>query len=308
MNNKSIIFMGTSDFSLKSLAAIHEAKFNVIGVYTRPPKPTGRSYRIQKSIIHRFAEEKNIPVYCSKNFRSDEEVELFRSLKPDLAIVSSYGLIIPQNMLNIPTYGFINIHASLLPRWRGATPIQSSILAGDNQTGITIIKMDSGIDTGNIILAEPIDISSKTNYGELSDRLGALGASMILKVLNDIDNSLLKSQKQPQEGSTYAKKITTDSCRINWNDSAENILRHIKAFSPIPAAWTEIDDMRIKIFDAELIDANSNLQPGFVQESMIIACKVKSLKLIEIQSAGKNKMSGDDFVRGRRNLIGKIAK
>jgi methionyl-tRNA formyltransferase len=229
-------------------------------------------------------------------------------LKPDLAIVSSYGLIIPQSMLDIPIHGFINIHASLLPRWRGATPIQSSILAGDQKTGISIIKMDAGVDTGDIILSRSMNISHETTCGELSDKLGTLGASMILEILNDFDNSLSKSQKQSEKESTYTKKINADSCRINWNDSAEKILRQIKAFSPVPAAWTEINGARIKIFNAEIVNETLNFHPGFVLENTIVVCKAKALKLLEVQPSGKNRMSGEDFLRGRKNLIHKIAK
>ncbi|MDR2157695.1 MAG: methionyl-tRNA formyltransferase [Holosporaceae bacterium] len=308
MNNKSIIFMGTSDFSLKSLVALHEARLNVAGVYTQAPKPSGRKYKIQKSVVHRFAEEKNIPVYCPKNFKSQEEIEFFRSLKPDLAIVSSYGLIIPQSLLDVPPRGFINIHASLLPRWRGASPIQSSILAGDRETGISIMKMDAGIDTGNIISMKSIKILPETTYGELSRQLGDLGATMLLETLDDLEANLAKSQKQPEEGAVYAPKISGDSCRINWNDSAENILRHIKAFSPTPAAWTEIKDVRLKILDANIYEINSRQQSGLILENAVVACGIGSLKLLELQPSGKNKMSGDDFIRGRQQLIGCVMK
>ncbi|MDR0631840.1 MAG: methionyl-tRNA formyltransferase [Holosporaceae bacterium] len=304
--NKSIVFMGTSDFSLKALIALYEAKFPIVGVYTQAPKPAGRSYKIQKSIVHKFAEEKKLPVYCPRSFKSAGEVELFRSLNPDVAVVSSYGLIIPKELLNIPPAGFINIHASLLPRWRGAAPIQSAILAGDQKTGITIMKMDDGVDTGDIISQKSVDISPRTSHGELADQLGDLGAAMILETLNNLDYSIPQSRKQPADGVTYAKKISKNSCRINWNDSAENVLRHIKAFSSIPAAWTEIDDILLKIFNAEIVDKNVDVQCGTINENMIVTCKTGALKLTEIQPSGKNKMSGEDFIRGRKNLIGRI--
>jgi methionyl-tRNA formyltransferase len=300
--------MGTPDFSLKSLTALYEAKFNVVGVYTRAPKPSGRNYKMQKSVVHQFAEEKNIPVYHPKNFKSQEEVEIFRALNPDLAIVSSYGIIITQDVLDIPKYGFINIHASLLPRWRGASPVQSSILAGDKKTGITIMKMDAGIDTGDIISMKAVDIFPETSCGELMDKLGDLGASMILETLDNFDDSLSKSRKQPENNATYAQKVTKDLSRIDWNKPAEDVLRQIKAFSPDPAAWAEVDGVRLKVFDAETTETSSHLNPGLIQKNMIAACRTGSLKLTSIQPSGKNKMSGEDFMRGRQNLIGAILK
>jgi methionyl-tRNA formyltransferase len=226
-----------------------------------------------------------------------------------MAIVSSYGLIIPKNLLDIPRYGFVNIHASLLPRWRGASPIQSAILAGDAETGITVMKMDTGVDTGDIISTKAVKVSSDTSYGELSEKLGDLGAEMVIEFFDDIEGNLSKSRKQPEEGVTYTKKITKDDCRIDWNDSAENILRRILAFSPAPAAWTEIDGLRIKILNAEAVDLPDSpdcYRPGFVYNDMIVTCLSGSLKLTEIQPSGKKSMSGADFLRGHRNLVGKV--
>ncbi|MDR1235975.1 MAG: methionyl-tRNA formyltransferase, partial [Holosporaceae bacterium] len=197
-------------------------------------------------------------------------------------------------------------HASLLPRWRGAAPIQSAILSGDEKTGITVMKMDAGVDTGDIISMKSIDISPKMTHGELSDRLGDLGAEMIVETLADLEGNLAKSRKQPGEGIAYSKKITKDDCRINPNDSAENVLRCIRAFAPTPAAWTEIEGIRIKIFDAEIVNTNENHRCGSVLDGLIIVCRDGAIKLTEIQPSGKNKMSGEDFLRGHRNLIGKI--
>jgi methionyl-tRNA formyltransferase len=298
--------MGTSDFSLKALIALRNDGFKIAAVYTREPKPSGRNYRIHKSPVHEFAEKEKIPVFCPKSFKSEEETKLFESLRPDLAVVSSYGLIIPQKILNIPPYGFINIHASLLPRWRGAAPVQSAILAGDKETGITIMKMDAGIDSGDIILAESIEISPETTGGELSERLGDLGARMISEVLNDFDNSLSKSRKQPEEGVSYAKKITDESCQIDWNNSAENILRQIKAFSPVPAARSKVCGLCLQILDAEKAEGLRQTTPGLISEGMIVACGIGALKLRTVRPAGKNQMSGEAFLRGRRELIGKV--
>jgi methionyl-tRNA formyltransferase len=300
MKNKSIVFMGTTDFSLKALMALQKARFNIVGIYTQPPKPSGRNYKVQKSIIHKFAEEKNIPIYFPGSLKSSDEIIRFRSLNSDLAIVSSYGLIIPQDLLDIPTYGFVNIHASLLPRWRGASPIQASILAGDEKTGVSIMKMDAGVDTGDIISMKTVDIYQETTCGQLSDQLGDLGVVMILDVLQDLENNLLQSRKQPTVGATYAKKITKDDRKINWNDSARNVLRHIKAFSPTPAAWMEIDGIYLKVLDAVIMNEDSYYQSGVVLEEMVVTCSTGALQLTEVQPAGKNKMSGSDFMRGRK--------
>jgi methionyl-tRNA formyltransferase len=297
--------MGTGDFSLKALVALYEFGVDLV-VYTKPPQPSGRNYKVQKSAVHNFAEEKEIPFFFPRHFRSQDEVEKFRLLKPDLAIVSSYGLIIPQSLLDIPPYGFINIHASILPRWRGAAPIQSALLAGDSETGISIMKMDAGVDTGDIISTKSINISEKITHGELSHQLGNLGAAMIIETLKDLEKCLSNSRKQPEEGVTYAQKITKSDCKIDWNDCAESILRRIRAFAPTPAAWTEIEDLRIKIFDAEIIENGENSTPGLVSDDLVVTCRVGSLKLTDIQPAGKNRMSGKDFLRGHKNFVGKI--
>ncbi|MDR0677309.1 MAG: methionyl-tRNA formyltransferase [Holosporaceae bacterium] len=303
-SNKSIVFMGTSDFSLKALVALCETGFNIAAVYTRPPKPFGRNYQIQKSLVHQFAENKNIPVYCPKNFKTQEEVEFFRSLNVDLAIVASYGLIIPQSILEIPPHGFINIHASLLPRWRGAAPIQAAILAGDKETGITIMKMDDGIDTGDIISMESVIIFPKTTHEELSNQLGNLGAKMIVETLQNFDQIIPQARKQPEKGSVYAPKIEKKSCRIDWTNSVDTILRQVMAFSPIPGAWTEISGIRVKILDAEIENHEKiNSSVGILDKSAIVSCGIGNIKLITVQPSGKNRMSGVDFIKGRKHLI-----
>lgn len=307
----NIVFMGTSDFSLKGLVALYENNCNVIAVYTQAPKPSGRKQKIHKSVVHEFAESKGISVFTPKSLKRADQIEIFASLKPDLAIVSSYGLIIPKDMLDIPRYGFVNIHASALPRWRGAAPIQAAILAGDKQSGITIMKMDSGIDTGDIISMKYVDIHPKTNHGQLAEDLGNLGAKMIIETLSNLDNMLAKAKKQPNEGATYAQKISKESCKISWNSSVTDILRQIMAFAPIPSAWSEVDGIRMKILDAD-ISANSEISAKNVGEifenkgEMFVMCQDGALKITKIQPAGKNAMNGTDFLRGRKNLVGKI--
>lgn len=305
----NIVFMGTSDFSLKGLIALYENHYNVVAVYTQEPKPSGRNQKIQKSVVQKFAEEKGIAVFTPKTLKGPDQVRVFSQLKPDLAVVSSYGLIIPQNILNIPKYGFINIHASLLPRWRGASPIQAAILAGDKQSGVTIMKMDAGLDTGDIISIQSVDITEKTNYGTLSTEIGNLGSQMLIETLTDLENNLSKAYKQPKDGSTYASKISKEMCKIDWNNPAEKILRQIMAFSPVPSAWTEINGLRIKILDVDIYAINERKIPGEFFENnknAFVACYDMALKLTTIQPAGKKEMSGMDFLRGHKNLVGKI--
>lgn len=310
-----IVFMGTSEFSLKALEAIFnfskiDENFEIVAVYSQPPKPFGRGYKFKKSVTHEFAEKVGIPVLTPKGLRKPEQAEIFKSLNADIAIVAAYGLIIPQNILDIPPKGFINIHGSLLPRWRGAAPIQSAILSGDKTTGITIMKMDAGVDTGAIISMKSIDITPKMNHGELSEILGNLGADMIVDTLKNLDSSLAKAYPQPVDGITLSQKILKEDCKINWKNSAENILRQILAFAPSPAAWCEINNIRLKIFDADIIDFDSSFQatPGMIQnnKNLIVACGDKFLKISKIQPAGKNIMDGESFLRGHADLIHKI--
>lgn len=307
-----IVFMGSSDFSLRALEKIFELtqqdkNFELIAVYSQSPKPSGRGYKLKKTVTHEFADRNSIPVYTPKSLRRPEQEEIFRSLGADVALVASYGLIIPQNILDIPPKGFINIHGSLLPRWRGAAPIQSAIWAGDKSTGITIMKMDAGVDTGDIISMKSLEISEKMNYGELSEKMAKLGAEMIVETVKNVDAALLGTKKQPIEGETLSKKISKEDCEIKFTDSAVNILCQIKALSPSPAAWCEIDGLRLKILDAEIISEHSDYQklPGIIQNDrdFIVACAEGFLRFTKIQPAGKNVMLGTDFLRGHANLI-----
>ena len=291
MKNKRIVFMGSSDFSLSSLKKLCENGFNVIAVYTRAPQPTGRGYKIKKTIIHEYAEEKSIPVYTPKTLRNDEQEKIFESLNSDLAIVSSYGLIIPENILSKSL--FINIHASLLPRWRGASPIQSSILAGDEKTGISIMKMDAGLDTGDVISMKSVDVFPETTFGELSKILADLGSEMILETVANLDKSLSGAKKQDEIGACYAHKISKEMAEIDWNKSRKEILRLINSFSPAPSAWSLMDGKRIKIINASFAESDNS-------KDFIMKCSDGFLRLDLVQPEGKKPMRGCDFIRGHR--------
>lgn len=284
--------MGTSDFSLKSLSAVSELEnYELIAVYTRAPKPAGRKMELKKSVVQEFAEKNNIPCFTPKSLRKDDADKVFAELKPDLAVVAAYGLIIPQNVLDICP--FINIHGSLLPRWRGASPMQAALIHGDKESGITIMKMDAGIDTGDIISMQTIEITPKMNLAEFSAKMGELGAKMIVDTLNDLSGSLAKAYKQPEEGASYTGKISSEDCRINWNESAEDILN--KIMGVYPEAWTEIDGIRMKVLDADIVS-------GSVPKKMVLSCGNGWLELTKIQPAGKRVMSGEEFIRGHQNI------
>ena len=323
MNEMKIAFMGTSHFSLKSLSLLYEKQksgslqnFEIVAVYTQAPKPSGRNYKLHKSAVYEFAEKNDIPVFTPKSLKNNEQLKIFASLNVDLSIVSSYGLIIPQNILDVPPFGFINIHASLLPRWRGAAPIQAAILAGDSQTGITIMKMDAGVDTGDIISMQSMEISPKTNHGDLENKMGDLGASMIVDTINDLENALQTAYKQPNVGEIYASKISKDICRIDWSCTTKEILQKVMAFAPAPGAWTEIDGLRIKILDIGITERKQPESINAPAENIVgkiisdaggvyVSCLDGLVKLIKVQPAGKNIMKAIDFLNGRKDFVGK---
>lgn len=283
--------MGSTEFSLASLKKLHMDGFNIVAVYTREPKPVGRHYRVTKTVVHEFAESNAIPVYTPKTFRDEEQVKIFTDLKPDVAVVSAYGLIIPQVMLDMVP--FINIHASLLPRWRGAAPIQRAILSGDKETGVSIMKMDAGLDTGDIISMKSVQISEEMNSGELFEILASLGAEMIEEALLNLGESLQKATKQSEEGACYAQKIDKKEAKFDLSDSANLIVRKVKAFAPVPGAWTELDGKRLKVLDASLIQNKEGYQDDLIFES---SDGIWIAKLV--QPEGKKTMPGRDFRRG----------
>lgn len=290
-----LVFMGTSQFSLLALQAIaHMANIDIVGVYTKEPKPVGRKHVITKSPVHIWAEKHNLPIFTPKSLRKPETIEdEFRRLNADIAVVASYGLIIPQNILDVPPNGFINIHASILPRWRGASPIQAAIMAGDTSTGITIMKMDAGIDTGDIISQRIVPIGLKTTGEELTQTLGILGAEMIVETLNDLPRYLSQAKKQPEDGATYTGKISTEDCRINFDQPAIKILHKIMALSPVPSAWCEMFGIRMKILDAEVVESPND-------KNLVVKCTEGYLRLNKIQPAGKRVMSDVEFLCGHR--------
>ena len=296
-----VVFMGTPDFAVPVLEKLAE-KNQVVCVYTQPPRPAGNGYKLTPSPVHQKAEEFGISVRTPVSLRKSEEQQAFADLQADVAVVCAYGLILPQAILDAPKKGCINIHASLLPRWRGAAPIQRAIQAGDTQSGVTIMQMDAGLDTGDMLLVETCPIQSDTTAQMLHDTLSEMGARLIIQAL-DLD---LKPIAQPTEGITYAEKIQKSEALINWNLSATQICRNIMAFNPYPTAYTLYKGERIKIFTAVAMDEITDKSAGTIlDEDLKIACGNGTvLKVLTLQRAGKKMMSASDFMKGNSLTVG----
>jgi methionyl-tRNA formyltransferase len=287
-----IIFMGSPEFAVPSLEALVGSGHQVIAAYCQPPRPAGRGKAERKTAVHERAEALGIKVRTPKSLRSDEEQANFRALDADLAIVAAYGLILPPEILEGPKAGCINVHASLLPRWRGAAPIQRAILAGDTVSGVTIMRMDEGLDTGPMLLRRELPIVGK-NAGQVTKELAELGADALLEWLERPTPPV----PQPDEGATYAAKVAKAEARIDWHRSTDEVLRQVLAFAPTPGAWFEANGERLKILDAELADASG--APGEVlDDRLTIACDEGAVRPITVQRAGRAPMSAQELLRG----------
>lgn len=302
MRKPRLIFMGTPDFALPTLNLLHACgDLDLVAVYTQPPKPAGRGQHLTLSPVHLYAQDHSLPIQTPENFRSDETVSTFKNFNADIAIVIAYGQILPKSILYSPRLGCYNIHASLLPRWRGAAPIQRAILAGDSQTGITLMKMDEGLDTGDMVASASIPILPTMNSQDLHDALGILGAKIMGETLTSILQEESSFLPQPLEGVTYASKILKEETRIHWDNPAEMILQKIRAFSPRPGAWFEWKQERYKILAASLIPSpHMTAVPGHTLDSYLsVACATgTALKIESIQKAGKSILPADLFLKG----------
>jgi len=246
-----LVFAGTPAFSVAALDALHAAGHDIVGVFTQPDRPAGRGQKLTASAVAQRAAALGLPLFKPASFRKEpESVAALRALSPEVMVVVAYGLILPQDVLDIPAQGCLNIHASLLPRWRGAAPIQRAILAGDTETGTTIMQMDAGLDTGPMLLREALPIGEQT-AGALHDALAAQGARLIVQALAQLADGTLQATPQPVEGSSYAPKLSKDEARIDWSLSAEDIARRIRAYNPVPVAWSQLGEERIKLLEAQ---------------------------------------------------------
>ncbi|MGE5540411.1 MAG: methionyl-tRNA formyltransferase [Gemmatimonas sp.] len=298
MTRLTLAFMGTSPFGLPALEAIVAAGHAVACVYTRAPKPAGRGYGVRKTPIHEAAERLGLPVRTPASLKDPAEQDAFRALALDVAVVAAYGLILPKAILDAPRLGCLNIHGSLLPRWRGAAPVERAILAGDEATGVTIMQMDEGLDTGGMLLTESVAVDRLT-AGEMHERLSAMGAPLIVRALDGVAAGTLAAIPQPAEGATYAKKIEPAEARLDWREPAVALERRVRAFAPRPGAWFVHDNARIKVFAADVIDDGSRAVPGTVlDERLTIKCGEGALRLTVLQREGKGKMPADAFLRG----------
>lgn len=298
-----LVFMGTPDFAVPALRALHAHGHDIAAVYSQPPRPAGRGKAMRPSPVQRAAEELGLTVRHPVSLRaSPAEWEAFAGLKADAAIVAAYGLILPPAMLAAPRLGCLNIHASLLPRWRGASPIQSAILAGDTESGVTIMQMEAGLDTGPMLRADSVPITAATTATTLHDQLALMGAELVLHVLAEG----AAPQPQPEDGVTYAPRLTREDGRINWQESAAAIDRRIRALTPWPGTFTTLPDGTvIKIGAATPYDVSSSAPPGTIlDEHLSIACGEGSIRLLALQRPGRGMMQADAFLRGQSLPVG----
>jgi methionyl-tRNA formyltransferase len=299
-----IVFMGTPEFSVPVLTEIIGQGHEIVAVYTRAPKPAGRrGLDIMPSQVHAAAERFRIPVFTPKGLRSDEAADLFRSHGADVAVVVAYGLILPNPILEAPRLGCLNLHASLLPRWRGAAPIQRAIMAGDGETGVMVMRMDEGLDTGPVGLIERVAIGADESAGELHDRLSRLGADLMVRALAALARGSLAFTPQSAEGITYAHKITKAEARIDWSRNAGELHNLVRGLAPFPGAFFEADFgkglERIKVLRTRPI-AGEGPVGCVIDEHLAVACGEGALQLLDVQRAGKAPMSAAEFLRGVR--------
>lgn len=296
-----LAFMGTPDFAVRSLAEIAAAGHEIVRVYTQPPRKRGRGQSEQKTPVHQLAEVLGIPVSTPVSFKDDVVLEEFEALDIDAAIVVAFGQILPQRALDAPRLGCLNLHGSLLPRWRGAAPVQRAIMAGDAQTGVQIQQMEAGLDTGPILLSETVAINETDTAASLHDKLMDVGALMWPRALAALERGSLQAAAQSDDGVTYAKKITRQEARIDWSRPAAELSPHIRGLSPFPGAWfdlaTEKGPVRVKVLLA--VSEAGEGEPGTaLDDEFLIACGTGALRLIRLQREGKGAMKAQDFLRG----------
>ena len=289
--------MGTPDFAVPILRAAIPGN-EIVAVYSQPPRPSGRGHRTTPSPVQKFAEGMGLPVHTPKTLKNPTEQEQFRTLDADIAVVAAYGLILPKPILDAPRSGCVNIHASLLPRWRGAAPIQRAILAGDHESGVCLMKMDEGLDTGPVFARQSTPIHEATTAGDLHDALADIGAALIGTWLGKIGDGTAVPQPQESDGITYAEKIDRGETRIDWHEDAGQVLRMINAFAPSPGAWTMLDEDRVKILGAQVVPGNG--APGtLLSDQLAVACGVGAIDIERLQVAGRQPLESKAFLAGR---------
>jgi len=296
-----IVFMGTPDFSVPVLDALVDAGHEIAAVYSQPPRPAGRGKKDRPGPVHARAEASGLEVRTPVSLKTPEAQAEFTALGAEIAVVVAYGLILPQAILDAPARGCLNIHASLLPRWRGAAPIHRAIMAGDRETGVCIMQMEAGLDTGPVLLRDALEIGAEETTAQLHDRLSAMGARLIVKALGDLD--ALVPDVQPEEGVLYATKIDKAEARLDWTRSAVEVDRMIRGLSPFPGAWFERDGVRIKVLGSRVVEGTG--AAGVVlDDALHIACGSGAVALTRLQRAGKGAQDVDVFQRGAQIAVG----
>jgi len=290
-----IIFMGSPDFAVPTLEALVDAGHEVIATYTQPPRPAGRGKGERPTPVEVRAGELGIEVRSPKSLRDEDEQRAFAELEADVAVVAAYGLILPQPILDAPMLGCLNVHGSLLPRWRGAAPVQRAIMAGDEATGVTIMQMEAGLDTGPMLLKRAVEVEDK-NAAQLTEELAKLGAAMMVEVLADLPS--FEPIPQPEDGVTYAAKISKDEARIDWSRPAAELVRQVQGLAPFPGAWFETDGERVKLLKA-VVGHDAQAAPGEVLDDCLnVACGEGYLRPLLVQRAGKAAMTAGELLRG----------
>lgn len=309
MSALKIIFMGTPDFSVAALECLLDAGHEIVAVYSQPPRKAGRGMAERLSPVHEFAQSRGLTVLTPVNFKDPADVQTFADHQADVAVVVAYGLILPVNVLSAPHYGCLNIHASLLPRWRGAAPIQRAIMAGDETTGVTIMQMDKGLDTGDMLSVETVAITSDTTAGSLHDELSAIGGKLIVSTLEALAKGHLSPTPQDGDSATYAAKISKAEGRVDWSCTASEIDGQIRGLTPWPGAWFEAAQgdktFRIKIKRAS-IEAGSGAPGEVLDDQFMIACGQGAMRIEELQREGKSPAKAQDFLRGFDLAVGTV--
>ena len=296
-----LIFMGTPEFAVPTLLELVAHGHEIAAVYTRAAKPAGRGMKLQLSPVEQEARRLGIPVATPATLKTPEAVAEFRAHNADAAVVVAYGMILPQAILDTPTLGCFNLHASLLPRWRGAAPINRAIMAGDTETGVMVMKMDAGLDTGDVAMAERMAITDAMTASDLHDALARLGGDLMVRAIGALERRKLQLTRQSDQGVTYAAKIEKAEARIDWNKPARAVLRHIHGLSPFPGAWCEMPiegaPVRVKILRCAIADG-AGAAGDLLDDRLAIACREGALRILELQRAGKAPMKAEEFLRG----------
>jgi len=302
-----IVFAGTPDFAAIHLQALIDSEHEVVAVYSQPDRPAGRGKKLQPSPVKKVAQDHGISVYQPLNFKDAADVDDLKALNADVMVVVAYGLLLPASVLEAPKYGRLNVHASLLPRWRGAAPIQRCIEAGDMVTGITIMQMDIGLDTGDMLSKVTTGIALDDTGGSLHDRLASMGPAALLKTLSDVEQGTLNPEVQNDAAACYAHKLLKNEALIDWSQAADVLARRIRAFNPFPMAYTLLGDERIRVHMAEPLTKVTQLTPGTIanvdSDGIEVACGEGVLRLTRIQLAGKKPMSVADVINGQPKLF-----